>query len=173
MKRILTSIAVGISMFTLVSCSSSNVNEADIENKYPIESYLEKGATLDKYLSNGTAVLKDTNGESFFAGENSTYKVVLNDDGVILPYIVVDDLPYYYDNEVSEKKAPKELKKSGKINTFGGTIEGVSNSDDGGFTFINSLVVYSDKNNNDLVYTQYKGEDGYQVWKDYKSIQSE
>ena len=173
MRKILTLIAVGISMVTLVSCSNKDVNEEDIKNKYPIDSYIEKGATLERYLSTGTALLKDTNGESFFAGENSTYKIVLSDDGVILPYIVVDNVPYYLDGDVSKKKAPKELKKSGKINTFGGTIEGAENSKDGGFNFINSLVVYIDKDNNNLVYTKYKDEDGYQIWKNYESMQSE
>lgn len=173
MRRILISIALGTSMFALVSCGNKVVNEADIKNKYPIDSYLKKGATLDEYLLNGTAVLKDTNGEKFFACENSSYKVILSDDGVIVPYIVINNIPYYYDGEINKKEAPKELNKSGKINTFGGTIEGIEDSNDGGFSFINSLVVYKDKDNNDLVYTQYKDEEGYLVWKGYKLMQWE
>ena len=112
----------------------------------------------------------DTKGQSFFAGENSTYKVVLSDEGEILPYIVIDDIAYYFDKEISKKEAPKELDKSGKIITFGGTLEGISDDSNATFTFIQSLIVYVDKEDNSVVYTQYADEKGYEVWKNYEAI---
>lgn len=170
MRKILITIMLGASIFTLVSCGGKVVNEEDVKNKYPIDEYLEKGATLKHYYESGTAEMIDTKGQSFFAGENSTYKVVLSDEGEILPYIVIDDIAYYFDKEISKKEAPKELDKSGKISTFGGTLEGISDDSNATFTFIQSLIVYVDKEDNSVVYTQYADEKGYEVWKNYEAI---
>lgn len=170
MRRVLISMMLGVSIFTLVSCGGKIVKEEDVKNKYPIDEYLEKGATLEHYYENGTAEMLDTKGQNFFAGENSTYKVVLSDKGEILPYIVIDDVAYYFDKEISKKKAPKDLEKSGKISTFGGNLEGVSDDSNAAFAFIQGLIVYVDKEDNSVVYTQYDDEKGYEVWKNYEAI---
>ena len=171
MKKILISIMLGASIFTLVSCGNKVVDESQLTDKYPIDQYLEKGATLENYFADGSAELLDTNNEKFFASESSTYKVVLNDDGIILPYIVIDNTAYYFDREVSEKKVPKELEKIGGISAFGGNLEGVSNDSNAAFEFVQSLTVYEDESDNTLVYTKYAKEDGYQIWKNYDAMQ--
>ena len=171
MKRIIIATMLGMCIFTLVSCGNKVVNEDELTNKYPIEEYLDKGATLEHYFEDGSAKLLDTQKAEFFVGDYSTYKVILTDDGVILPYIVVNDMAYYFDSEISKDKAPSDLDKAGRVNTFGGTLEGLSDDSNAAFTFINSLSVYSEKDDNSVIYTQYsKEEDGYQVWKSYDSI---
>ncbi|WP_195986797.1 hypothetical protein [Clostridium sp. D53t1_180928_C8] len=171
MKKILISIMLGVSIFTLVSCGNKVVDESQLKDKCSIDEYLEKGATLENYFADGSAELLDTENEKFFVSENSTYKVVLSEDGIILPYIVIGDTAYYFDSEVSEKKVPKELNKLGGISAFGGIMEGVSNDSDAAFRFVQSLTVYEDESDNTLVYTNYAKEDGYQIWKNYDAMQ--
>lgn len=171
MKKILISIMLGASIFTLVSCGNKVVDESQLTDKCSIDEYLEKGATLENYFADGSAELLDTEKEKFFVSEDSTYKVVLNEDGIILPYIVIGDTAYYFDREVAEKKAPKELEKLGGISAFGGNLEGVSDDSDAAFQFVQSLTVYEDESDNTLVYTKYAKEDGYQIWKNYDAMQ--
>ena len=47
MKKILISIMLGASIFTLVSCGNKVVDESQLTDKYPIDQYLKKGATLE------------------------------------------------------------------------------------------------------------------------------
>lgn len=167
-EKNLIAIVVGIFIFNLVSCENKNVDQNTISNKYPIDEYLKKGATLEKYESNGTAVMKDTNGEKFFAGYNSTYKVELSDDGIVLPYIVVGDTLYYFKNQVEDEETSDKLKKSGRINAFGGNLKKFIGEINSNIDYIQSLTVYTDNTNSSLIYTKYKGIEGYQVWSDYK-----
>lgn len=46
MKKFLISCILGISVSALVSCSNTEVNQDNIPNKYPINEFTEKGATL-------------------------------------------------------------------------------------------------------------------------------
>ena len=85
--------------------------------------------------------------------------------------MVIGDTAYYFDREVAEKKAPKELEKLGGISAFGGNLEGVSDDSDVAFQFVQSLTVYEDESDNTLVYTKYAKEDCYQIWKNYDAMQ--
>ena len=40
MRKILITMMLGASIFTLVSCGGKVVNEEDVKNKYPIDEYL-------------------------------------------------------------------------------------------------------------------------------------
>ena len=168
MKKTLIVIAIGVSIFSLVSCENKNIDQNTISNKYPIDEYLQKGATLEKYESNGTAIMKDTIGEKFFAGYNSTYKVKLSDEGVVLPYIVVKDNVYYFKNKIEDNEIPDKLKKSGQINTFGGNFKKFIGETNSNIDYIRNLTVYIDNTDSSLMYTKYKGINGYQVWSNYK-----
>ena len=43
--------------------------------------------TVEKYLPSGSVVMKDSKGTKFYLGKDSSYKVALNDEGIILPYV--------------------------------------------------------------------------------------
>ena len=96
MKKVILAVVIGISAISFVSCGNTEVNEDNIKDKYNVDKYIEKGATVEKYLSSGAVVMKDSKGTTFYVGENSSYKVALNDDGIILPYVDVNDNVYYF-----------------------------------------------------------------------------
>lgn len=166
MKKLLIIAVISLSTLNLISCSKVT-DQSSITNKYPIDDYLKKGATLDYYEQSGTAVLKDTNGQKFFAGSGSTYKAVLNDKGVLLPYIVTKDNIYYFEENITNKDLPTDLSTK-KLSTIGGNLEEfIPNIDPSQKNILRNLVVYADKDN--LIYTTYKGIDGYQVWTSNKN----
>ena len=119
MKKVILAVVIGISAISFVSCGNSEVNEDNIKDKYNVDKYIEKGATVEKYLSSGAVVMKDSKGTTFYVGENSSYKVALNDDGIILPYVDVNDNVYYFDSSV--KSLPEGFEKSGRISSYGGS----------------------------------------------------
>lgn len=168
MKKTLIAMVIGISIFNLVSCGNVNVDQSTISNKYPIDEYLKKGATLEKYEFTGTAIMKDANGERFFAGYNSTYKVELNEEGIILPYIVIEDSVYYFENKIEDKNISDELKELEKISIFSPNIEKFFEENDSSVNYTKNLTAYSDEKDSSLIYTTSKEIDGYQVWRNYK-----
>lgn len=164
MRKVLLSIIIGSSIFNLVSCGNRGVDQNSISNQYPIEEYLEKGAILENYESDGTTIMIDTKGERFFVGHNSTYKVKLSEDGVILPYVVINDDVYYFKNNIGNNNVPGDLKKLGKISTFGGNLKTFIQENNLSGNYIENLIVYCNKKDSNLIYTTYAGVDGYQVW---------
>ena len=123
---------------------------------------------MEKYLSSGAVVMKDSKGTTFYVGENSSYKVALNDDGIILPYVDVNDNVYYFDSSV--KSLPEGFEKSGRISSYGGSENLVKSNIKDSYSFIQSLTVYSNPKEKGLIYTQYRGEDNYDVWKIYEGL---
>ncbi|SCJ52766.1 Uncharacterised protein [uncultured Clostridium sp.] len=168
MKKTLIVMVIGISIFNLVSCVNKNVDQNTISNKYPIDEYLKKGATLENYEVTGTAIMKDTNGERFFAGYNSTYKVELSEEGIILPYIIIEGIAYYFEDKIEDKNIPDELKKLGGVSTFSSNIERFFKENDSNINYVQNLTAYSDEKDSSLIYTTSKGMEGYQVWSNYK-----
>ena len=168
MKKVILAAVIGISAMSFVSCGNTEVNEDDIKDKYNVDEYIEKGATVEKYLSSGSIVLKDSNGTTFYVGKNSSYKIALNDDGIILPYVDVNNNVYYFDSSV--KDLPEGFEKSGRISSYGGSENLVKSDIKDSYSFIQSLAVYSNPKEKDVIYTQYKGEDTYDVWKIYEEL---
>ena len=168
MKKVILAVVMGISAMSFVSCGNTEVNEDNINNKYNVDEYVEKGATVEKYLPSGSVVMKDSKGTTFYVGENSSYKVALNDDGIILPYVDVNDNVYYFDSSV--KTLPEGFEKSGRISSYGGSENLVKSDIKDSYSFIQSLTVYSNPKEKDLIYTQYRGEDTYDVWKIYEGL---
>ena len=156
MKKVILAVVMGISAMSFVSCGNTEVNEDNIKNKYNVDEYVEKGATVEKYLPSGSVVMKDSKGTKFYLGKDSSYKVALNDEGIILPYVDVNDNVYYFDSSV--KSLPEGFEKSVKSN--------IKDS----YSFIQSLTVYSKQKKKGLIYTQYRGEDNYDVWKIYEGL---
>ena len=168
MKKGILTVVIGISAMSFVSCGNAEINEDNIKNKYNVDEYIEKGATLDKYLKSGTAVMKDAKGTEFYAGKDSSYKVALNEDGIILPYVDVNENIYYFESSV--KSLPEGFDKSGRISSYGGSESLVKSDIKDSYSFIQSLTVYSNAKEKDITYTQYRGEDTYDVWKVYEAL---
>ena len=82
MKKVILAVVMGISAMSFVSCGNTEVNEDNIKNKYNVDEYVEKGATVEKYLPSGSVVMKDSKGTKFYLGKDSSYKVALNDEGI-------------------------------------------------------------------------------------------
>ena len=156
MKKVILAAVIGISAMSFVSCGNTEVNEDNIKNKYNVDEYVEKGATVEKYLPSGSVVMKDSKGTKFYLGKDSSYKVALNDEGIILPYVDVNDNVYYFDSSV--KALPEGFESLVKSD--------IKDS----YSFIQSLTVYSNPKEKDLIYTQYRGEDTYDVWKVYEEL---
>ena len=157
-----------LSAMSFVSCGNTEVNEDNIKNKYNVDEYVEKGATVEKYLPSGSVVMKDSKGTKFYLGKDSSYKVALNDEGIILPYVDVNDNVYYFDSSV--KALPEGFERSGRISSYGGSENLVKSDIKDSYSFIQSLTVYSNPKEKDLIYTQYRGEDTYDVWKVYEEL---
>lgn len=119
MKKVILAVVMGISAMSFVSCGNTEVNEDNIKNKYNVDEYVENGATVEKYLPSGSVVMKDSKGTKFYLGKDSSYKVALNDEGIILPYVDVNDNVYYFDSSV--KALPEGFEKSGRISSYGGS----------------------------------------------------
>ena len=168
MKKVILAAVIGISAMSFVSCGNTEVNEDNIKDKYNVDKYIEKGATVEKYLSSGAVVMKDSKGTKFYLGKDSSYKVALNDEGIILPYVDVNDNVYYFDSSV--KTLPEGFEKSGRISSYGGSENLVKSDIKDSYSFIQSLTVYSNPKEKDLIYTQYRGEDTYDVWKVYEEL---
>ena len=133
MKKVILAAVIGISAMSFVSCGNTEVNEDNIKNKYNVDEYVEKGATVEKYLPSGSVVMKDSKGTKFYLGKDSSYKVALNDEGIILPYVDVNDNVYYFDSSV--KALPEGFERSGRISSYGGS-ENLVKSDDLGVEYI-------------------------------------
>ena len=168
MKKVILAVVMGISAMSFVSCGNTEVNEDNIKNKYNVDEYVEKGATVEKYLPSGSVVMKDSKGTKFYLGKDSSYKVALNDEGIILPYVDVNDNVYYFDSSV--KALPEGFEKSGRISSYGGSENLVKSNIKDSYSFIQSLTVYSNPKEKGLIYTQYRGEDNYDVWKIYEGL---
>ena len=168
MKKVILAVVMGISAMSFVSCGNTEVNEYNIKNKYNVNEYVEKGATVEKYLPSGSVVMKDSKGTKFYLGKDSSYKVALNDEGIILPYVDVNDNVYYFDSSV--KALPEGFEKSGRISSYGGSENLVKSDIKDSYSFIQSLTVYSNPKEKGLIYTQYRGEDTYDVWKVYEEL---
>ena len=50
MKKVILAVVIGISAISFVSCGNTEVNEDNIKDKYNVDKYIEKGATVEKYL---------------------------------------------------------------------------------------------------------------------------
>ena len=160
MKKTLLSMIIISTIFTLVSCSTVT-KQNPTSNKVEINEYIDQGATLEGYTSNGTAIMKDTVGAKFFAGCSSTYKVKLNEDGIILPYIIINNNLYYFQS-TTDNDLSKDFKKADKISLLGGDLAGfLKNTNANNIT---ELTAYNNKTNLNVIYTKYKNVEGYQIW---------
>ena len=168
MKKFLISLILGISASTLVACSSAEVNQDNIPNKYPIDEYLEKGATFQEYTKSGDALMVDSEGQKFLAAYNSTYKPLLTDDGVLMPLVIVKNTPYYFDYKEVETALPDGYKKA-RISFFSGNSEKLIGESDI-YKFTNSTTAYYNKDDTDTIYVKLEGKKGYQLWKTYDTL---
>lgn len=168
MKKFLIALLLGISLLTLVSCQKASVDQANIPNKYPIDEYLKKGATLQEYTKSGTALMKDTKGQKFFVASNSTYEPLLTNDGALMSLIVVNKNVYYYDYVQTETTLPDNFKKSG-ISFFSGNNKELTGETDS-YKFAQSATAYINKDDTSTIYLKIKDKDEYQVWKTYKDL---
>lgn len=168
MKKFLISLILGISASALISCSNNEVNQDNIPNKYPINEFTEKGAILQKYEKTGSAIMTDTKNQKFFASSNSTYKVLLTSDGVLMPLIVVNNTPYYYDFNEIKNELPDGYKKSG-ISFFSGNSEELIGEKDS-YKFTQLVTAYVNKEDENTIYLKIKDKDEYQLWESYKSL---
>lgn len=162
MRRIIISIIAGVSLFTLVSCVDNGVEN----KKYPIDDYIKRGATLDEYLPNGTAAMRDSDGRKFFVGNNSTYKARVNDNGILMPLIVVNEKLYYFDLQEKVNSIQDNLKKD-KIRFFQGEIEVLTGDKTSAYSVTQGIDVFINVDNADSVYVQSKDSEVYQVWRTY------
>ncbi len=167
MKKFLISCILGISVSALVSCSTTEINQDNIPNKYPIDEYVKKGATFQEYTKSGSALMTDTEGQNFFIGSNSTYTPLLTSDGVLMALIVVNNTPYYFDYEEVKDDLPDGYKKTG-ISFFSGNSEELIGEKDS-YKFTQLSTAYINKDDTSTVYLKLKGKEGYQVWKTYQS----
>ncbi|MBC5629718.1 hypothetical protein H8S20_12560 [Clostridium sp. NSJ-6] len=168
MKKFLISLILGISASALISCSNNEVNQDNIPNKYPINEFTEKGATLQEYKKTGSAIMTDTKSQNFFASFNSTYKVLLTSDGVLMPLIVVNNTPYYYDFKETKNELPENYKKTG-ISFFSGNSEELIGEKDS-YKFTQLVTAYINKEDKSSIYLKIKDKDEYQLWKSYDSL---
>lgn len=168
MKKFLIICILGISVSSLVSCGTTEVNQDNIPNKYPIDEYLEKGATLQEYTKSGDALMVDSAGQKFLAAYNSTYKPLLTDDGVLMPLVIVKNTPYYFDYKEVETALPDGYKKA-RISFFSGNSEKLIGESDI-YKFTNSTTAYYNKDDTDTIYVKLEGKNGYQLWKTYDTL---
>lgn len=168
MKKFLISLLLGISASTLISCSNIEVNQDNIPNRYPINEFTEKGATLQEYEKTGSAIMTDKKDQKFFASSNSTYKVLLNSNGVLMPLIIVNNTPYYYDFKEIKTELPEGYKKSG-ISFFSGNSEELIGEKDS-YKFTQLVTAYANKDDKNTIYLKIENTDEYQIWESYDSL---